>query len=462
MGNQKNNLLHNVSICSETADEAISMWLSMFADVYIANINVGHALKRDFFLRWLSSAYSSNKRWYSDYLERIAFPLYSYTIEKTSSDILFLVVGRAEREKLNIDGLAHYLPSSTITETKLDTPKLSSFSGLRKVFYGHMRFAYTVHQLKSQHLNNVDFLEDVCQAFGLPDTFIDWYTITIERLIWNYVLWKDALSKINTQVLVSAGENLPTGYIFHMIAQELGISSVAIQHGFIGQYWLHSPVWSDNICVWGQVEYDWYLEQGVAPSRVTIAGNPRGIVHLPIENRESLREKMGYSRDDIVVVWFTTHRGEKWGENFTNWLNTLLSSVSNIQVILKLHPIEKPEMFSNIDSENVKIVPSNAMTIDDAFLAGDIIIHDFSSIGAEAHRCGHYVICAALNPPYPSYYEQLIGPQHLARNPDELVDAVKQWEQTQLEVTSSPCLGLGGDESRQAIAEVIASLLSDT
>lgn len=37
-------------------------------------------------------------------------------------------------------------------------------------------------------------------------------------------------------------------------AQQLGIPTVLVQHGFLGQHWLHHPVMADRVCVFGEVE----------------------------------------------------------------------------------------------------------------------------------------------------------------------------------------------------------------
>jgi hypothetical protein len=300
-------------------------------------------------------------------------------------------------------------------------------------------------------------LSDLRREFDLPSHFENWFWLELERAAWRFVGAKALLSQARPRILVSAGDHQPTGYVFHIAARELGIPALVIQHGFIGQAWLHHPLIGDKMCVWGHVEKEWYVKRGVSPERIAVTGNPRGITELPLGQRDTIRQRIGCPPDRRLAIWFTTPQDGNWMERFYEWVHAL--NGMDAQLALKLHPKETPEMYQSHVPSQVAVFSPRDLDLKSAYTAADVVIHDHSSIGAEADRCGQNVICAAVDPPYPDYYDVLIAFQHRVESPAKMAALVSRLEPPQLGVRESPGLRYGGENASRAIAEEIRALL---
>ena len=144
---------------------------------------------------------------------------------------------------------------------------------------------------------------------------------------------------------------------------------------------------------------------------------------------------------------------------FLHWLHSPAMERLDAKIVLKLHPVEDPAIFRGRVGDNITVFAAADLDLKSALVAADVVVHDHSSIGAEADHCGQNVICAAVHPPYPDYYRSLVGSQTYVESPDELVDVVSSLEPPDLGIRESPCLKYGGERASQEIANEIRSLV---
>jgi hypothetical protein len=448
-------------ISDPQTDSAIRRWIELLQEMRLENFEVGHALKRAFFIEWLKSPQPPAASKFSplrNYARRIIAANLAHEGPETAT-LLMLRAGSADRELLNLNGLSHHLNGLSVAQASPSSSSFLQLAGIRRIFrlqaYHGRMVARALHQLR----RHPKLVGTVRREFDLPAHFDDWFWLELEQALWRYIGAQLVLKRAKPRVLVSAGDNHPVGYSFHVAARQLGISSIVIQHGFIGQAWLYYPLWADKICVWGEVERQWYLAKGVPADKIIVTGNPRGITALPLKDRESLRRSLECSSDQRLLIWFTTHRGEQWMNRFVNWLSHPAMKGLNAKIILKLHPKENPSLYSGRIPDNISVFGASDLDLESAFVAADVIVHDHSSVGAEAHYCGQNVICAAVDPPYPDYFRSLIGPQSYVEDPDEMADVVSRLGPPNLATQESSCLRFGGEMASQAIANEIRALL---
>ncbi len=451
-----------MNLSDRQADAAVNLWLHLLKEMQLDGFEAGHALKRLFFSYWLKPANPPSATEFSHARTRARRFVAAVVAHSgpTNADVLILRSGHTDRELLNLEGLASHLAGLNVA---MALPASSSFrrvSGITRVLRLQATHGRRVARARERLRRRADLVESVRREFGLPRHFCDWFWLELERAIWRYFSAETVLGRAKPRVLVSAGDNLPGGYPFHVAAKQMGIPSVVIQHGFIGQEWLHYPLRADRICVWGDVERQWYVQRNISPDRVIITGNHRGITNLPVNERNRIRHQLGCAADQRLVVWFTTPHGGQWLERFFSWLEHPAMKGFGGRLILKLHPKESPATYGANVRNGVTVFAASDFSLKSAFVAAEVVVHDHSSIGAEAHFCGQNVICAAVNPPYPSYYRSLIGPQAYVQSPDEMVAVASRLGAPTLTTRRSPCLGFGGEDSDAGVASVVRSMLA--
>ena len=446
-------------------DSVIRRWLELLQDMemdgLMDGLKVGHALKRHFFAQWMSSPEppSCNQfRFARQQTSRFMAPVLAHSVPE-NADVLILRAGHTDRELLNTQGLQAHLEDLNVSTAYPWPYRVRHLTSIRRIFELRISYGRAVAHAMKYFRRYSSLPADLRREFNLPAYFDEWFWLELENVLWRYIGAQIVLERARPRVLVSAGDNHPVGYLFHTVARQLGIASIVIQHGFIGQEWLHYPLWADKICVWGEVDKQWYMARGVPAGRIAVTGNPRGITSLPIQNREAIRQKLGCVPSQRLLIWFTTYRREEWMKCFLHWLHSPAMKRLDAKIVLKLHPIEDPAIFRGRVGDNIAVLAAADLDLKLALVAADVIVHDHSSIGAEAHHCGQNVICAAVHPPYPDYYRSLVSSQIYVESPDELVDVVNSLQPPDLKIRESSCLKFGGEKASQAIAKEIRSLV---
>jgi hypothetical protein len=432
----------------------------LLEDLRVQDFSIGHALKRSFFTYWLHSL-PPRPRLISS-ARALASHFLAANLAHTGprrAEILILRAGKTARELSNFHELRTQLRRFDVAYTSpypRDNRHLLSVLRAVRLKTRHHREAVSLLARLNQHRDRVSVVR---REFDLPDTFDQWFGIEVQRAVWRYIGALVVLARARPRVLVSAGDNQPVGYPFHTAARQLGIPSLVIQHGFIGQEWLHYPLWADKVCVWGEVDRDWYRQMGTAREKIAVTGNPRGQTPVLAHDRERVRRRFGYSPNEFLVIWFTTPHGGGWKEQFLRWIRHPSLHEVQVPILLKLHPKEQRADYHGMIPPNYSLATAAELDVASAFAAADAIVHDHSSIGAEASFTGQNVICAAVNPPYPDYYRLLTRGQHLVESPEALTKIVRGLTRPALRPRSVPCMQRGGEAALQAIAREIRSLI---
>jgi hypothetical protein len=439
------------------ADAFIQRWLEMLQGMQWGQFKAGDALKRHFYQEWLKPKIMPTFFPPATYLKRTTAATLIYDAPLFSPDVLLLRAGKAEREQFNFDGVTDHLDGLSMATASPSSYTVRQIQGWRRILALQRRHRRTVRDMMHTFRRCDGIAASLRQEFDLPPQFASWFWLELERAVWRFVGAKALLSETQPHVLVSAGDHQPIGYVFHIAARELGIPALVIQHGFIGQAWLHYPLLGDKVCVWGEVEKQWYVERGVPALRIAVTGNPRGITDLPLDQRESIRRRLGCSPERRLAIWFTTPQNGNWMERFFQWVHAL--NGMDAQLILKLHPKETPADYQGFIPSHISIFSPQDLDLKSAYTAADVVIHDHSSIGAEADRCGQNVICAAVDPPYPDYYHPLVSFQHRVDSPSEMAALISQLPPPALGIRESLGLRYGGQDASHAIAQEIRALV---
>jgi hypothetical protein len=382
----------------------------------------------------------------------------SFTADETA-DVLSLFIKARDRKFVGGIDFEERLHPLRISYSDLSPHRNGSLAGLWHTIQNRVRYSRQASSLLDRFRRQVPDLSGLRVDFDLPPHFEHWFWLRLSQVIWQYTLALAVLEQVRPRLLVSTSDNLPGGYAFHSAARQVAIPSLVIQHGFIGQDYVFAPLWADYVAVWGQVERLWYMEHGIASDRITVTGNPRGLVSLPLDQRQVLREQLGCDTKSRLAVWFTTPQGGAWKQRLKAWLEHPALNRHCLRIALKLHPLEKRAHYDGIPS-HIQIIEAGDLGVPEAFAAADTVIHDYSSIGAEAQFCGQNVICTAVNPPYPDYYSLLVGTQPQAHTPHALGELLMKLPSPGFLIGASECLEAGGETAIRNIVECTRSVLA--
>jgi hypothetical protein len=451
-----------MNLSDRHADGFIRTWLALTEPMSYDGLNIGHALKRTFYADWLKPGLGGLPRPRSA-VEKLTAHYSAARLRHTgpaAADILILQQGQSAREAWNWEGFQEQLSAHARTGVAASVrTNLRTISGWQQLWTNRRRHYQVVRRALRDLRSYREVVPAVRQSFDLPAQFEDWFWYEMEGAVWYWANARMILEEVRPKVMVSAGDNQPNGYLFHMAARQCGIPSVVLQHGFIGQEWVFYPLWAETVCVWGDVEKQWYVDRGVAPERVAVTGTVRGLTELPLENRAALRTRLGCRPDQLCAIWLTTPHGGEWTERLWQWLNDPRVANSPHRLVLKLHPKEKKTTYAMRIPDSIGCFSTEELDLASVFAAADVVIHDHSSVGAEAQFCGQNAICAGVNPPYPDYYEALTEGQVRVDDPQQLAAQLDRQSPPTLKSTSVPGLTYGGAQAGEKIVQTILEVM---
>ena len=190
-----------------------------------------------------------------------------------------------------------------------------------------------------------------------------------------------------------------------------GIPTLAIQHGNIGP--LHEgymypknsistegnvetpycPV-PDRTAVYGRYYYDLLTQNSAYPTgNVVITGQPRYDVLAEADrlyNKEEFCRRLNLNSDGNIVLIATQNLPSPEGEEFLRRILRALKDLPHVQIVLKPHPKEERERYSDIAKEenvNVTTLSREADTFE-ALYNCDLLIAGFSTVITEATILG--------------------------------------------------------------------------
>jgi hypothetical protein len=238
-------------------------------------------------------------------------------------------------------------------------------------------------------------------------------------------------------------------------ARSLGIHTVLIQHGFLGQEWLHWPVGADKVCVWGEVDRRWYVGRGLPEDRIEVTGSPRAFT-VDRHYRAEARAKYRISPGHRVVVFLAPNLGSGYHARAAEFLRAAAAGLgSTSRLFVRFHPSQSQGPGAEYDG--VKTLSPSAPLKEVVGLA-DVILHDFSTM-AFAEFAGLQTACLALDAPYPAYYSDLMGEQKVLTSVQELCEYLLAIEPC-YEPISRPTISMaaGGKEATERMGRVILEL----
>jgi hypothetical protein len=312
-----------------------------------------------------------------------------------------------------------------------------------------------------RYASNVrDVAHQLRDKFGFEKSFIKWF---LASSLSHYILHRRALDIVEKNrnrikgLVVYMEYHALTGAMIHA-AKKYNIPVVLTQHGFIGQEWLHFPVQSDRICVWGEVDRDWYKERGIGEDRVRITGTHLAF-DIKSEDRRRMRGQFKIEPGQYVIFYLIPNTLDYFHERSVKLLDQLQKSLSgvNCRWFIRPHRNNKSHVINMYTALGFESFPGD-VPVDEAFALADVIIHDYSTL-ATAEYSGLVTLCLPADPPYPEFYIKLLGEQRIISNPEQftkIVKGIKPGYEPKSKAT--PAMAAGGEEALRNICRVVEEL----
>lgn len=198
------------------------------------------------------------------------------------------------------------------------------------------------------------------------------------------IVWDDRSRFGKTVVATAHLKKIPSLIVMHGIIFDTSIITGAPDSG---------PTLADNMAVFGQYTKDCLIRSGVSPEKIVVTGSPMHdrIVKMKFD-KEKICSQLGIDKDKKIVV-FTTQPMEHIvyttksvaQERLVREIIKSLKNLSDVQLVIKLHPAENGKMHKRI----VKEMIANAVIIKDVDIyellnASDLLLTETSTTALEA------------------------------------------------------------------------------
>ncbi|MCP3029928.1 CDP-glycerol glycerophosphotransferase family protein [Halobacillus sp. A1] len=189
-----------------------------------------------------------------------------------------------------------------------------------------------------------------------------------------------------------------------MVAAEVGIPTICMQHGIIGNEIGFIPQIADVEAVYGNFEAEWFKRLGVHEQSVEVIGHPRfDTIHLqPSISRKRMERKLGLKRGKklILMVVRDNQQIKKW-EAFIN----SLGNNEDYNIIVRDYPQLTPHPLT---SKYPFLSSSQHFQLYDLIRHSDLVVTYLSTVALEAMIADKPVfILSTPFPNYTGYYDSL-------------------------------------------------------
>ncbi|WP_431801492.1 CDP-glycerol glycerophosphotransferase family protein [Halobacillus andaensis] len=189
-----------------------------------------------------------------------------------------------------------------------------------------------------------------------------------------------------------------------MVAAEVGIPTICMQHGIIGNEIGYIPQIADVEAVYGDFEAEWFKQLGVSKKSIEVIGHPRfDTIHKkPAVSKRALEKQLGLKpgKKMIVMIVRNDQQIKKWREFIK-----ALGNKRDYNIVVRDYPRLTPHPLT---TKYPYLYPSKDIQLYDLIHHSDLVVTYLSTVGLEAMIAGKPVfILSTPFPNYTGYYDYL-------------------------------------------------------
>ncbi|MGJ9458026.1 hypothetical protein [Oceanobacillus sp. CF4.6] len=189
-----------------------------------------------------------------------------------------------------------------------------------------------------------------------------------------------------------------------MVAAEMGIPTICMQHGIIGDEIGYMPKIADIDAVYSNFEVNWFKQLGISDQAVEVIGHPRfdNIQKDPSISKNKLEKQLGLKPNKKIILMIVRGRIqiEKWETLIKN-----IENIDNYNIIVKDFRYLNPHQLTTISPD---VYPSKHFQLYDLIHHSDLVVSYISTVGLEAMIAKKPVFILPTSfPTYTGYFDSL-------------------------------------------------------
>lgn len=337
-------------------------------------------------------------------------------LEKIKNKITILQDNEYQQNnyEFNFDLLSNYLDDQSKIE-------LIQFN---KMLFKKLKFLKTSKEFKKTFKYKNVFLFE-----PLSDLLDYLFILSYPNSAFYYLCMNNFFQKNKIKLVILMGEE-PKGHrVMLHLAQKHKSKILFVSHGAFGFCHEYNNLKSDKITVYGHHYKNILVKLNKNnPQKIVVTGNPYwdNIVINKFE-KDKIISNLNLDKNIKKILFATTHIPLDLRDAIANATIKAMSNLPNCQLIIKLHPEEKPDVYQNL-LEKSKL---NAYITDDItqlhslIFISDVVIVSHSTVGLETLLLNKPLIDLSLTkmPFYQDYVEK--GVALGVRNEEDLLPAIK-------------------------------------
>jgi hypothetical protein len=187
------------------------------------------------------------------------------------------------------------------------------------------------------------------------------------------------------------------GRLLTMVANQLSIPSLVIQHGATLGEWGYVPLYATCFAAWGNSSRQWLIERGVSHEQIIVTGQPRldqtDSWNLG-KSREEICKRLGFPLTGYLLLWAMDPIPKTENKEIFENLIEATAELPWLNLVIRPHPgIQQLTWIENMvrEQENVVISPVQE-SLNAVLSAVDGVITQGSTVGIEAMRFDKQVV----------------------------------------------------------------------
>ena len=209
--------------------------------------------------------------------------------------------------------------------------------------------------------------------------------IIINHLVLSCVyidIYEDLFKRLEPKILVLLNDNIVSERCAALVAKEMSIKSVFIQHGLFMGYTYRSFI-SDIAMVWGKHSKNFLMRRNYNKEKIIEIGYP-----VVSSNK---KQKMPQANHEKLNILFLGQHDDDFYLMKNDYIKILkelkktIVSLHNYNFVIRPHPKQSKEDYNEIFSKNLKNLEfEKHNSLKDAFASSSIVITVFSTAAIEA------------------------------------------------------------------------------
>ena len=216
-----------------------------------------------------------------------------------------------------------------------------------------------------------------------------WFERKVADAILDIASFNKVIEEIKPDILVVGTDSAIAMRGHVLLAKQMGIPVLEVQHGVYLPTWWRATPYSDKIAAGGEYSKEMYMEYGAQQERIVVTGWPKFDNY--VKSKESLVKK---HRKGIDLLFATQPIDIKLNLGIVEAIGAFITDSTRVRLIVKPHPAENIKTYSQITKKYKNVIlHKSSEDISKLVASSDILITVSSTVAIEAALLDKSIIC---------------------------------------------------------------------